>query len=403
MPRLPKKTVTEQLALPKAAASQVQTVASAQAAPTADLIEFTLRGDHYRCARFVELAAEFGLGVHEVPDFWLAALDKPRAALIARRLFGLMPVIPHPGYAEDDCRVWGREELQTALGLTRAQLQAELDALRGHWQGRREKSEARSQKPEWEVAALKPTGDGTLGLFEDAEFLASMDYGTMRFHNLEERRWFTGRVQEWTKLLQEKMTRGIAREALHNELLLRRLEEAINTRPPEVVGQPEWTRLVNAKAGLQEAFSKRIMQLQEIAPALAGAASIDGKYGLQGMLSDLTLAMQEYHARGDTARIDGIFTALDIQILCRRSQQAPDPQYRAGHVVYLNAAKAGLWDANWKGQMPPALLAKINRAWQEAFVAACAAGGEQAVDLTATGPEGEYEKLRLAQPESSGL
>ena len=396
MARTPRRTVTEQLALPP-----VQTAARPISPATgtdggtlkevAPLVEFDCGGEPWRCARFDLLTAEFEVSAAQLPAFWAAAASKPRSLLIARRLYGAMPVIPSPTLGGDDLRVWGREELQSALGLTRAQLQAELDALRGHWVGSQSPGVAVGAAAETNGSAPKTQTDaaakGELGLYEDDAYLASLDYAGMPFADLEERRWFVARAREWEKLLRERMTKGVAREALFNEVLLRRVEHQINLRSGETVGQPEWTRLVKTKQELQESYGRQIDRIQELAP---WASQIAGKYALQGMLSDLTAAMQDYHARGDTTKVDGINTALEIEVLCRRSQQVPEPQYRAGHIVYLNSAKAGMWDPNWTGTMPMALIRKINSAWTEAFVAASAADGEQPIDLEAEGPEGEY-------------
>jgi len=41
--------------------------------------------------------------------------------------------------------------------------------------------------------------------------------------------------------------------------------------------------------------------------------------------------------------LDRIFKAAEVEVECRRSVQASEPQYRVGLVEHLAEAKAGLW------------------------------------------------------------
>jgi hypothetical protein len=120
---------------------------------------------------------------------------------------------------------------------------------------------------------------------------------------------------------------------------------------------------------------------------------VAGKFAFNAVLSDITRAVQEYCARNDTRLIDGIFTATEILVECRCSVQAPEPRYRAGLIVYLNAAKAGLWDRHWQPPFEFPALKRLDAAWK---AAALAAGEESKTpDLEQDGPAGEYDDLKL--------
>ena len=79
-----------------------------------------------------------------------------------------------------------------------------------------------------------------------------------------------------------------------------------------------------------------------------------------------------------------------------RSVQQPEAQYRAGLVVYLNAAKAGLWDPHWRSQFKPIQLKRLDAAWRAAGDAISEEMKEKLPDLEG---DGEYE---LPEAEKEG-
>ena len=170
--------------------------------------------------------------------------------------------------------------------------------------------------------------------------------------------------------------------------MLRQVERELSRR--ENIGGSEWARLAKTKQELQESYRRGLDQLEALAPY---ARDVAGKYGLQGVVSDFTRAQQEYASRGTTEIRDGIFTAAEIEVLLRTTVLRPEPQYRLGHVVGLNLARAGLLDPTWQQTMKPALIRRITAGFTGAFLAANAADGVMPVDIEADGPEGEYEPL----------
>jgi hypothetical protein len=357
------------------------------------LQEYVVAGKAWRCGQFDLLAAEFGLQPEQLASFQALIATKERPWLIVRRLFGIRPVLIAPDYPDDDLRVWSRQDLMASLGITRPQLQMELEAVRGTWEG--------AAKPKSEGGGTgqrspKSEGGGTGQRSPKAEFefaeedLLARHGFRIKFPDLEGRSWFATRVKAYEKLLGEPSTAGLARNALMTELQLYQLDCLLADPEKNRVGSGDWRSNMKVRGELDATYLKQTAQINDLAP---WASALTGKYSFTGVLSDVTRAICDYQAREDTRLIDGILTAMEIRVECRRSVQMPNPRYRAGLIVYLQAARAGLWDPHWKNPFEPAELKKLDRAWAEAAVAAGNESGEKVPDLTKDGEEGEYEEL----------
>lgn len=375
-------------------------------APVPQVMEYHASGEVWRCNRFDLLVAEFGLPTGKdagaaLAGFHAVSCVNERRWMMVRRLFGLMPMFPAPGTAADDLRVWGREELTAALGLSRAQLAAELDAVRGGWS--RNSCELRVSESVRGKPQDYKTGNGTDGTegteakdakpaeelnFRQEDYLAKQGFGMLKFASHEEAEWFTVRVRAYEKILREPLASQLGRNALMNELRIRQLDRVLNATT-QSIGGAEWTRNVKLRDQMDATYQKQVEQLKEMCP---WAVAIAGKWAFSGTLASVTQAIQLYHSQGDTRLIDGIFTATEVQVECRRSTQAPEPRYRAGLVVHLNAARAGLWDPNWKPPLTNGELKRMDAAWKAAYVAG-APEGERVPDLEAEGAAGEYGEL----------
>lgn len=373
----------------------------------AGLVEYDFLGERWRCARFQELAAEFPVltetgksrdpqtWTSALPEFHAAAMAKPRAWMFVRRLFGIRPMLPPSDALEEDLKVWSREELLAAQGITRAQLQQDLEALRGHVAGVMKESQStsniehRTTNSEREKGEREAAAKGELH-FPEEELLRKHGFAGLDLKRVEDRAWFAQRVEAFDKVLSEPMASGLARRILMVEFDILNLDRFIKDETQCKPGMETWRANVSLRDKLDGTYRGLLEQLEKMCP---WATQIGGKHSLLGVLSDITRAIQ-LHAQGDDTLVDGIFTMLEIQVLCRQSVQRPEPQYLAGHVMYLNMAKAGLMDPNWK---PPAgaqkLVKRLNAAFREAFMALGVRDGEALPDLEKAGPEGEYAVL----------
>jgi len=378
------KAVEVQSLLGEVAAVAPELLPAGVAVPPAALIEYQVDGNAWRCSKFDLLVAELEeptLTRASLPLLQLALAGRERPWLILRRLFGLMPVAAPKTYPLEDLRSWTRGDLRDALGLTAAQLQAELDAIRGLWKQIAPKPvQASAPAP-----VMRP-------LFADDEILRRYEFRVI-FRDIDERVSFVKRVTAFEKLLNEASTAGVTRNALMTEFQIRRLDEELSN--PNEIGKSTWHANMKLRGEQEKSYSEQMVKLDKLAP---WSNALTSKYNFKGVVSDITAAYQAYYANQDNLPRDGIFTATEIEVECRQSVQSPEPRYRAGLVVYLAHCKASLYDPNFKPQFTPRQLGKLDAAWKAAFVAAGADAGEPLPDLEKEGPTAEYPTLHAALP-----
>jgi hypothetical protein len=354
------------------------------------------RAEMWRVDKFDALAAEFefraGDWAQTMGWFMAFAVSQTRPWRMVRLLFGVAPKIPPADTHPDDLRLWTRSELQ-ADGY---EVQAELDALRTMWRGHL-KREGRSEKEEGGNQTVTGPPQNALGL--DDQLLERFQFSERIFkitvwdptaengngkgaeiqrpqsENRVERDWFIGRVKEWAKMLGDPIAGPIARSALMNDLYLRRLETEIAT-----AASKNRDRLYEQKGALEEAYQEQVAQLQKMFPEM----QVAGRVTFRGVISDLILAHQDYYARADRRLVDKVHTATELEFLMREANAGAErvgPRLRFGLNVAITEAIHGLYDPNFRRQIKPGVLQKIDAAMQAALVAAREAQGEAVVDL----------------------
>lgn len=361
----------------------------------------------WRVERFDLLSAEFGVTAEEMPVFHGLVAEASRSAVtsgamqfqrtwqICRRLFGIMPVLPPASASADDLRVWSRAELEDQLGITAAQLRQELAAGRALW--------SRQRRPEVEPVEEKPVG-GELH-FSDDEILQRFGFPESMFEVLgrpaaesyAEKIRFAGRVAEWSKMLEHRMAGTLARQALLNSLMLARGEVAllkINTAT--MTGEKDYAHKLKQQHELSNAYQAQLVALDKIFPWMG---AVGDKTSFQGVVSDLVKGYREYIGDGSMALIDGMMTAAEMQVEMRQSQQIPEPRYRLGLVAHVTAARAGLFDPNWRPMFTDRQLKKLDAGFKEALMRVGEDAGEVLPDLESDRPgEGEYEPIHVPAP-----
>jgi len=350
------------------------------------MISFQYNDERWQVKAHEAMAEEFGLKEHDFAACFAALNDAAsanpaagRRLRIVKRLFGIVPLFSMTADPKD-LKIWGRQELMNDMGITAAQLRQELQAARGVWQrvSRSPESDAPKDKP-----PEKPWS-GELDLQADDERLKRHGFHAIDM-TTDQKQWFVDRIREFHQILEEKTTRSLARTIILTEFEILRLER-------KVFNVVEAETLDSDRKRLDDKRKELTSQMESLKKLAPWATEVKHQVNFTATLSDLVAGIQDYHARGDTAKIDGIFTATEIQVLLRRSQQAPDPRYRAGLIVHLNHARAGLWDPNWKPAFKPEQLKKIDASWTAAARAAGEELGEELPDLEG---DGEYEPIYL--------
>lgn len=363
----------------------------------------------WRVLAFSDLAGE--LGLKPEPD-WPKAMawahgvieSMPRAWMLARRLYGIVPVIVDAGMDPADVRQWRRSDLQAHLGITPAQMRAEIEAVAALLARRSEElrpDEAPEPEPPAKDEDLFAASQRQLALtdksLEDIGFPHSIhEYegasdGDKRLEREELRR----RVDEWQQILAHPMARVLGRQALLNEMLLRRTERFLMRLDP---ASQTFRQTTATKANLESAYEGQLLQLDEIFPwrGLAG-----GRTSFRGSLAETIEAVRRVRASDDYSLVDGIHTAAEVQILMRQSHQMPQARYRLGQAVHILAAIEGLMDPKWRPFYGERTLKKLDHIGRRLIEEARAAIDEPLPDLTREGPEGEYEDLPSPTPNES--
>lgn len=354
-------------------------------------VDYEFQGDPWRCHHLDRLKAD--LGEQVTPEATHAALQhQSRLWRVARRLYGLRPVIPDPASLDtDDLKDWTPAALAKALGITPKDLQTEVTAMRGMVEaarGRRTEDGRQAAKPEPKLAdnlfeAAKARGEFT----DDDELLKHHGIYSAGMDR-EDRRWLAERARDWRQALDHRQGRAMARQALMNEFEIRRMRAALlKLDPAEKSQQVEYRMMTQAVTEAEKAYRNQLDQLDKVVPWM-GLAGRGVK--LSASLGDCTRAMQDYYHDGNRALIDGIHTAAEVEILLRMSDQSPHPKYRAGWVAHANAAIAGLFDPHWQNPFPPAVTRRLDLAFKEAYAAAAREDGVHVPDLLKEGEEGEF-------------
>jgi hypothetical protein len=341
---------------------------------------------------FELFAAEFQIAASsELPkvlvEFHELGLQHSRPWLICRRIFGIGPVIPSPDAHPDDLRPHTRKELGETMGITGEELQAELDALRAIWSNAMRSLECgggneETRKEEGPQPALA-FADNVLrdfGFSEEMFRVSSWNAETKQTVNRPaednriERDWFCSRLESWRKPLAEQVGGALAREALMNELYLRRFSADMMKLSP---GSKQFRELYDLKKQIETNLQEQLMELQEMYPEM----SIQSRQSFRGVISDLNLAHRNYYSTGDRKLVDRVNTATEVEILLRQSVQSPAPRYRMGLNIAIVEAMHNLYDPNFRSQFKPKILKKLDAGFRAAVVAMQEAQKEPLVDL----------------------
>lgn len=111
-----------------------------------------------------------------------------------------------------------------------------------------------------------------------------------------------------------------------------------------------------------------------------------------------------YKSDRNNELVDGLFTAMEIQILLRASQQDPNVRYRPELSIAWNEAKRCLWDAKFRSQFEDPkkpgtypYLGLLAAGFQGAVANFMEKTGLKLPDLESDGPDGEFPKLFIPE------
>ncbi len=355
----------------------------------------------WRVDRFQDLVTEFELRAGAVPgapsegqwphmmaQFHEAAAGYPRGWQFIRKLFGVQPLMPPDDATAEDFRIWDRTELLKHFGLEAGQLRAEFDVVRVLW-AKAEKAEPRlGIKPETlkleHPDGLKPGLQAELPVVVETlhqeNALRELGFSEKMFEinvfssdgreetprpaeeNRMERKWFIERIndEQWKMMLRESISAVVAREAILNELALRRLDRDMSQVNPR---SKHYQELRSTKRDLYDQYQQQLTALNEMFPE----RSIAGKVQSRVTVAAFVKAVQAYKADGNNELVDGIRTAHEIDVELTPSVQAPLPAYRQGQNTFILEGNHHLFDPNFRSKLRQSTLRILDRALPEAW------------------------------------
>lgn len=206
-----------------------------------------------------------------------------------------------------------------------------------------------------------------------------------------EMQYLYGRLVELRKVFDEPMAKEFGRQALINEILLRRIDDALLGLEPS--GQ-KFAILRETKGDIEATLIKQWAKIDEICPFVKGALN---KQTAIGAISDLIKGEMEW-GRDQTHHVfDGLFTLFEFQTEMRQSQQL-GPSYRPGWVAAMLEARAGLYDPNFRRKMSNSKCQILDAAFQAANKAFNDKHNVKLPDLLLEGKGGDYPELILPEP-----
>ena len=321
-----------------------------------------------------------------VSEFVFFCQTHPRLWLLARRIYGIAPLIPDADAQPADLRVWTRAEMD-AEGYA---VKADLEALRGFWVNHcRREAPVLASVPTALVAAREDDRTAT-NLLDDLDFPERMFTITVfdplarmtadgkggvvarpEKENRKERAWFIGRVTEWEKMLRDSIGGAVARSALMNELHLRRLEAEIAVAEPKSRGA-----LYDQQSELTKGYQSSIDELQRMFPELAVA----GKVSFKATFSDVIRSHLDYYGNGDRRLVDKVHTVMEMEYMLRTSQQV-EARYRFGLNLAIIDNISGMTDPNFRPRFKHRTLKLADAGFRAGVEAARSSMREKVVDL----------------------
>jgi hypothetical protein len=377
---------------------------------------------------FDQLAEDYAILDNQMPQFHACATRTPRAWQVLRMLYGINPVIVPSDTDADFLKIWSRSEVSARLKISLNDLETMLDTLLAAWQRVQPETILAPVKP---LVAPKPTTASkpppgpappkprrtapppprnaqetsgstyllslTLPPLEDTQqdLLSKYGFSDKLFcaaghaeaEAVAERDWFVERISEITQLLDEPAVSSLARSALMNELYERRLDDQMALAD---VASKEFADLSDAKEQVASEYREQWEQIKGIVP---WANKVSHKNMFAGVLSDVLDGYIKYKADPKNKLLDGVFTALEIQVLMRESQQA-GIRYRPGQVAAILEAMHNLADPNWERSLPNNICKQMDQAFREAAEKFRETNGMPLPNIESDDPKvGEYPPL----------
>lgn len=393
----------------------------------------------WKIDRFEELSSEFCVKENQIVDFHVVCSVLPgRSWEMLRRLYGINPVVVPINSDSSFLVPQSKIEIATALDMNEDQFDGELLVARMAWdKWLRENSSPRKhihkkepkikqKKPNPEAISIpvpqnidpqnedvstpvlpqtyhsKKTSDIAStynlpplppekeALLKKYSFTNTIFNGASSLEDaIAERAWFIDRIDQTQKIFDEALVASLMRQAINNELILRRLDTKIFT---EDVGSIKFEDLQKTKKSIEREYREQWSSINALCP---WANELQRKVSLTGSFSDIILAVRDWYSDKNNERLNGLHTAYQIQILLRDAEQHPI-RFRLGQEMAMLEAMHpdALWDKDWRRRLTPKMCKCLDEGFREGYSKVRELLGIQKPDLLSDDPiKGEYPPL----------
>jgi len=354
----------------------------------------------WRVERAEELLAHFTIQLDQVPEWHKALVGQGQKWEIIRRYFGVGPCVtddPEQWRARD-CVAIGKE-----LGLTGPAVQGEIEHAGILY------------------AQLRMLGGGdqkvrqmeeSFGIHRalDAEAAAEIlgRYGFGQLEDDRERMWAAQRLREMQHLLDVEEAKSIVMNAIRQELAINWYDEEISkvrarARDVTTVGVTSKARdeIQKLRKEQQATITQHQVTMKALGATQAQQPSQRAKMQFQDSVGFMIEGAQKFMAEGDNALIDGMFTAAEVQLLCKPYLERA-PQYRPDICIQTYFAAQRFWDPDYEGnKLSRDWTRKLKAAWGRVFEDIAEGADESLEDWDKAEEENEFKEATAA-PEGGG-
>jgi hypothetical protein len=366
----------------------------------------------WRIERYTDFMRFFGIGEDTLPKFhhWADTnRDGATGWAFTKLFYGVRPMFPDANTDAKYLRVWPLDEIAEEYMVETEAIEKSMELLRSFWNQERASYSSEKAKDEERLAAileepekvdevqpeipLGPPPDPSKALETCSRFGFMKEIFQLEGRSKEaqeaEIAWLAGRLVELERVFKEPMAAGLARQALLNEMHMRRADEKLATTPVE---SRRFWELQDTKLKLESIYQKQMDRVSELVPSYKSATH---KAQVQGLFSEIYSGYIDFIKNGNNDVLDGIFNSYEIQVLNRTSQEHVEAgiysRYSPAWVAAVNDSKRGLWDPKWKPKLDKNLLKKMQAGWDE--VMARIVAHESLPKLIRDDERGEYPPL----------
>lgn len=382
---------------------------------TSGFIEYSLaNGDVWRVESGRELREDFVINGAD-PEIlaevvrWHGALStvgnsseySSQAWKVLARKYAVTPLFGQED--PEELRPWSHEHIAERFAIQSAQVQhivVESRSFWMKWRNAHSTEEEKAQRPQVDLSGKLETSlvDALLKRegFDDVRDPEERAFIGRRIIELEDQLALGNqRTMVVSLIRQEAMITFVidrAIQACRNEIV--RADTALRSSQNE---QDRLLKLVEGRNKMQAALRESMKDL-----GLGDETTDENKrrIGFQNTISGMVAAVAAYEQRGDTALIDGIFTANEIRIMTEPFDVRPQ-QYRPDLIVTVPEAIEHLFDPDFKMPSLPAHIAlRLRKGFEQGLALARAENGETIGELDPEGGSKRQKDAGVAEAES---